>query len=543
MAAVAVAVIVAVAAGAVAWQRGRFGPRLATADALPPSTSLYVSFDLEGLAEFDRLLEAFDDAVVDAGLEPGTDAIDLLNDTILAELGLSTADFESWIGRDVGVALLDLDVESLVAGSAGAELEPPQAVLAASVRDRAGADAFMPRMVSTIEERAGLAMTRDSYAGVELWRGQVALPEGGIETELVMGRSADLMLMATGMGAMRAAIDSQAGDSLRDADAFRRVTDELPGKRAVTLYLGGDMVRGLGDLGLDPSLGAPPVGPEELQDALDRFVGAGGALTLTEAGARIDFVQVTDPTEGAQDLPAALAAGGSSERIPERLPAATIGYFAFGPWDVQAAFDQVLQTFEEFGIEQQLAEVQEATGIDIERDVIAALTGELGVGVFSSRRGPIAASGGPPIGIMALLGLADPDAFDTTLQRLNGVLAEGGLDVDEQDAAGGVLYAVAVPEVEGGIVYGIDGDFFIGTTDADAIAGDKLTETDLWGEVTAALESTPVAFADVGAILDVADAPPAVRRDLAPLRAVAAGSDASETVSRVTVVALVDYER
>ncbi len=540
-AALTTVVVIAAVAGFVAFQRGKFGPRMATASALPPSTALYVSMDLEGVGRLDRILEAFDAAAAEAGLEPGTDALDLLDETVLAELGLDHTDFEAWIGRDVGIAMLDLDFAGLVAGVDGGELPPvPKLVVAASVRDRAEADAFIPRMVDAIEHQSGVTMTEDSYAGVQLWRGEAALPEAGLEGELVMGRSGDLMLLASGMAAMRDAIDAQDGEALRDSETFEQVVSELPDDRAITLYVGPELLRSFTDLALDPALAGPGVDLGEIEDSLDRFVGAGASLTLTDAGARIDFVQLARPGEEGS-LPTNLVVGSGSEEIPSRLPAETVGYFAIGPWDLAGAFEAIIEAAEAAGAASQLAEFEQATGLDIENDVVNALTGEIGVGVFETDRGAIVASGGPPIGITILAGLTGPDAFRSTLDRLTSLLRETGLDVAEESAASGVLYTVAVPDAGESVYYGTWDDFFIGTTERDFAGGEKLDDTELFGEMTDALDGVPLAYVDVGAVLGLAGASPEIRRDLAPLRAVGAGGEATDTLSHFTLVALIDY--
>ncbi len=527
------AVVAVVAAFAViAAVRAGFGDRMATAAALPPETAVYVSMDLEGMARFDRVIATFDEVTEEAGMEPGTDVLDFLDEMVLGEFGLSTEDFEPWIGRDVGLAVLDLDlgVEGLASGVA-------PLVVAASVRDEAEADAFMPKMVAAME-RQDMIVRSDSYGELALW---VAEPDPDgftVGPPVVMGRSGDVMLLATDREALERAVDAQqGGESLLDAEHFGDLVGDLPDDRAITFYLGPDALSSLTEVFSAPELGITEQAAE-LEEAIAGFRGLAMALTIDDAGVRLDAVQAyaegEEPAVGVQS---------GSDRIADALPADTFAYFGIGPWDVEAAWSQLQEALEAAGAMQDLTLFEEELGIDLERDVVAALTGELGLGLFASPGGLFTELGGPPVGGMLLLGLADPDAAAATLDRLNRLVADAGLPVDEDDG----MFSVS-PDGQNNIVYGIRGELFAVGTDEDAVRGlggdgDRLVDGALWADTRDALDTggPPLLFVDIAAALDAFDAPPDVRGQLAPLRAVAAAAESDGERTRATFMALIDW--
>ncbi len=529
--AVVVAVVVAGMA-VVAAIRGSFGDRMATAAALPPDTAVYLSMDLEGLARFDRVLTTFDAVTEEAGMEPGTDVLDLLDEAMLSEFGLSTDDFEPWIGRDVGVALFEFDVDSL------AEQQPPPLVVAASVRDEGAADEFMPKMVAAME-RQGMAVSRDSYGDVALWVAETDADSFGVSVPVVMGRSDDMMLLASDQATMRRAIDAQGAESLRDAENFTTLVDELPGDRAVTLYVGPEVLAPFTDLLADPSLGALPGQAQQLQDSVDSFKGLAMALTIDDAGIRLDAVQAFEPTDDVN-----LGAQSGSELIAETLPSDTFAYFGIGPWDVGAAWDQIREALESAGLVGDLADLEAELGVDVEQDVVAALSGELGIGLFPATTGLFAELGEMPFGGMLLVGLADRDAAGRTLDRVNRLFEDSGLAVAEVDG----LYALSPDGEADRIVYGLLDDLFVVATDRDAARraadpGDRLVDSELWNETRDAIGSDgpPLLFVDLGRAVDAFDVPPDVAANLAPLRAVAAAAETGDGLTKATFMALIDW--
>ncbi len=540
--AVGVLVLVGVATAAVvALQRAQFGPRMATAEALPVSTAVYMSFDLEGVAEFDRVIDAFDSVAAEAGLEPGTDVLDLLDEQMLAEFGMQTADFEPWIGRDVGVAVLDLDFEQAALGGT-----PGSVVVAASVRSTDEADAFMPRMVAAMED-LGMEFTTDSYQDVELWVGSVdPAVELDFPVSVTMARSGDVMLLGSHREAVVDAIDAQQGDSLRDAEEFTRLVDELPGDRAITLYLGPALFRSFEDLAALGAAVSPLGGVGQTESGLtgpfQDVRGMAMSVTVADAGVRFDFVQEAAPGSEMDGL-----TGAGSETIAEMLPAETFLYFGIGELPLDALYDGIEEALAAEGAAGQLEQFEAEFGLDIRRDIVDALTGEMGLGLVRSVTGPFVASGGPPVGGVAMLGLADRAAFRATVEQLNLLIAGGlGLPPEEESTDDGVLYTVPLGEGES-LVYGISGDFFAAATDRSLIegaGGDRLVDGQLWQDTVDALDAggPPLFYVDIGAALDVFDAPPDARADLAPLRSVAAAaSGGGDGIGKATLMVLIDF--
>jgi hypothetical protein len=526
-----IVLLVVAAAVVVSVQRDRYGPRMASAAAMPPSTAAYMSLDFEDLGDFGRLIDAFDGIAADARLDAGADVLDLIDEMVLGEFGLSVADFEPWIGRDVGVAVFDLNLDE-----EGFQADPGAAVLAASVRDRTEADLFLPKLVRAMTD-LGMEFEQDTYGDVAVWvSGSDPAGLGIPGSSVVLGRSDDLVLLASSERAMRVAIEAQHGESLRDAGSFERVVDELPGGRAVTLYLGPDLFEAVADLATNSDV----AGIADAEQALENIAGAGASLSLADNGVRLDFVHVADEAGEAEGF----APQEGSQHIASALPADTFAFFGIGEWDVAGAFAQVDEALAEGGLDQQVTDIEQEFGIDIERDVVALLSGELGFGLFPEPDGPIAATGGPPVGGLVLLGLTDPDAFATTIERFNQLAAENELLIDEQQSEGGVVYGIS-PDGGDPVWYGISEGFFAAGTDRALAepAGERLADTALWNETRAALdtEGAPLFYLDLDGALDAFEADPEIRHNLDPLRALTAAVVTGDGVTRVTLVAIIDY--
>ena len=85
------------------------------------------------------------------------------------------------------------------------------------------------------------------------------------------------------------------------------------------------------------------------------------------------------------------------------VPEFTFAYFGIGEWDVAGLYEEAESSLAAVGADELVRDFEREIGIDVERDVVALLTGEIGFGLFPSTDGLIATSGAAPIGGLVLL--------------------------------------------------------------------------------------------------------------------------------------------
>lgn len=531
-----VALIVIGAVGAFALIRARdFGDRGASATAMPPDTELYLDIDFGSLSELDRLLQAFDGAFAQAEMEPSLDTlIDQIDEELRSEFGIGVDDVTPWVGRDLGVG-----VSGVGATFAGGE---PDLLLAVSVRDGSGADAFVQRMIGILEERDGLVFAETSYEGVTLFAADDAVES----QRVVVARSGDMLLVGNSDSVVRRAVDAQSGPSLADDAVMNDLLDALPDDRAATLYLSpnlfDEILGGLAAIG--------PVGV--IGDVPDTEAGATAmSLTLTADGIQADLVtQTLDAATDSIAGQAAVTAG--SEEMPGLLPAGTFLYLGIaGPdgdtFDVPGLDEALAELGTALG-PGGLAELESELGFRIREDLLQHLGGDFGLGVFPALTAPFNFPGGPGVGGMLLVGSTDPAALAETVEKF--AISVGGrlLPLEARDVGEHSMWALVDDDGSDLLVLGVAGEHLVLATDAEEVVGlsgdgAKLADDEFFQEAAAALPTAgpPVIFVDLQTALRTFEVPPDVLEALAPVRGMVAGSETTGTLSRATLLTLIDY--
>ena len=238
-------------------------------------------------------------------------AADRLRDGVFATAGLDYAsELAPWLGEEISLALL----------TPPAPDHPPGWVLALRSRDPEGARRFLQRFWQT-RSLAGTDLQISSYRGMGLISGRGALvgqqPQP-IATALI---NDDLVLIASGRGALEQALDASQIDDLNQAgspqlqQAVRRLGKGVVLLTARSGALGGWL--GLPDpgAGLAPAPGAAP-GPAAVEELVLALAPAGRGLEL--AGLLPGLLQLGQP------LPLSPLRDGESLLAQIALPASSL---------------------------------------------------------------------------------------------------------------------------------------------------------------------------------------------------------------------------
>ncbi|HZB77763.1 MAG TPA: DUF3352 domain-containing protein [Solirubrobacteraceae bacterium] len=288
-----------------------------------------------------------------------------------------------------GAFTLERDVRPWLGDEAAyAALSPADTLLLAAVADRAGAEALVAR-IGNLDAAA-------SYRGVRV------LSAG--PTALAFVRE-DVLAVGT-EAAVRAAVDRAqgAGDALPEAPAYERATAERPAGRTLDVYASARGVREV----LAPRgglLGA--VGTLVDRPGLEA---AGAAFAAEPAGLRVEARLAGGAPEGAAFTPV----------LVERVPEAAVAYLGL------RSASRLMRLLGRLGgaaaVERARTLVADGAGVDLDRELLAPLSGELALAVTTGAEDPGGSSGGAPV-VTLKARTADPERTDAALARLHDPLA------------------------------------------------------------------------------------------------------------------------
>lgn len=393
--------LVAVGGGA-AWAASSF---LSTGDqpaqALPASTIAYASVDLdpsgEQKVEAIRTLRKFPAFADNVDLDTDDD----LRERLFTELtesgeceGLDyAADVEPWMGDRAAVAAVDTGAET------------PAPVLVLQVTDADGAE-------------DGLATLQETCGGDEVDSTTAAWTVEG--DWAVIGETVEITDQVVA--------DAAEGTLADDAD-FQTWTEEAGDPGIVSMYAApaagqyfgdvmgaqGSMAGSLSGMGeIDPGT-SDSVTPE-MEELFADFKGAAATIRFDDGALEIETA--ADPGQSMMAL-SGLDQGGAE--LVAGLPDDTVAAFALGFSD--GWFTEMVDTFAELGgaemtTEELMADMSEASGLDLPADAEALMGDAMAVSMGSGLDLEAFFNGGPgelPVGVTIQ---GDPDAIQTALDKI-----------------------------------------------------------------------------------------------------------------------------
>jgi hypothetical protein len=517
------------------------------AKSMPPDTSLYFSVDLLQLTG-----ESTTGALVDTvrGIlerlgEDVAEPDDLIAD-LDAELRASAGfdfsnDIQPWIGRTIGVGIMDDDWDPSDYAST------PDALFAVEVRNEGKAAEFLQTLQGSLA-REGVVLIPTDYQNVEL----LIWTEGDTGAAIAIS---DGMLLAGTTRAVQRGIDAQSGRSLADSPSFIEATASLPDSRLFTGWIDAGFYQGIyedilttgsGYQLVTPDSGPSPPNVEVFQEMMGGWKGAALAVTVTEAGIAFDGVVLFEEGQAPDWYTTALLDTGS---VPALLPSNTLAFVEYGnPAGIWSSTATALMGTQP-SYEEELDEFEEQLGFHPIDDFVAYLDGSMGIALLQSQQGLLAAETGYPIGLVGFAGTSSPDPLRSSLEQLNTILADEGMQAATTQVGGDEFYVYedAGDEV---VAYGVtDERLMIGTSSDDLARiganGDNLTANPTYAAALDALDGEDFAvafFADVAGMIDVFGATGDVRIALEPFTAVVGASRIDGSLYRGTLLVLIDYD-
>ena len=538
----ALAIIAIVVVGAIFLIPRLFGSdNNAIASVMPPDTSMLIEINALNLANEDanRVARAFEDVLdeneVDFDADDPASLLEDLDDQMEEASGLTLSDdVLPWIGPNMGIGLIELDVEAMDQG------EVPQLVFAATIRDTALADQFIEDLIDAIEDETENDIDDSEYSGVLLFE-----VDSEFEDErLAFGRSDEIFFLAANMDILEEAVDAQNGESLAGVAEYQDTVAELPGDRALTVYINGT--------GLEDTFQAA----EESGDleGFDSGViedlglkGVGMSAMVTSEGIQVDFVGSYESLTEEQQ--AMIEAQTGDIATAEFLPESTYVFIVGQRLDL--TWETFLDSLEQAGVseddfDEAMDQFDDMFGFNPSEDLMPLLDGEYSIAIIDSDEGLLTEEFGADLGAVVMLGSSNGEELAELAEDLTDGLEDQELSVDDSANDDVTIYEVEDPNGEMLAAYGVSADYLIVSTSGESVeslfAGEaNLADSDKYQNVWSAFPrgTIPVMYIDIdGLLATLEDVDPSVEdvADVNPVYAFATGVNSGDNLSHITMI-------
>lgn len=400
---------------------------------VPDKAPVYIGFrtDDDYLAVLDAVGQRLNAAIPDANIPPLMESLD----DVIADAGVfgEGADFQSavrsWLGGTASVSIISLDEAFAQRG------DDAPVLISMSVTDRAAAEEFW-----------GILETVQDYTRSTEGDFTVFSPERPSSNDPTVAVGEDVAFIATLPSLLSSA---EPSSSLANSERFSSTLALLPeeGYNIVAYLNLGDVLQGALDSAQMSDADMAAI-PGQLMAILDNYPPmALGATTLDARSFAIDFALSVEGLQGVFSEtglslePNAPLNPDFAERIPAGTPLVAHGA------DLRAVYNQALQSFQlqvevlagmdnmggmsaeemqaeiDRALEQATFVVQGATGLDLETELIPALTGDyalyLGLNpALAEATSPMTMLASNPINFGLLLSVNDPAVTSTLVENL-----------------------------------------------------------------------------------------------------------------------------
>ena len=355
-------------------------------------------------------------------------------------------DIQSWLGPEITLALPN----PKALGSSGGTAE---VLVAAATRDRGKSDAFVKKFWAQ-EEKAGKTFTEKQYGGVSYLA-------GGHDT--FVGTIDNFVVFASTERSLHTTIDlaqGKGGQSLAQAPLYVDTMKALPTNRIGDVYitLAPFMEAGMRDARIQPGAAQ--------QQALGALQATALALRAEPNGIGIDMVTHYDPSR-LDDKERAFLRGGdaSALRVLNTLPDKTV--VAWSMRDLKTFWEAATAGLRnDASFTKGLGDIQRASGLDLDRDIFAWMTGEVALGLVEDRDG-FAGNRNMPVGGVLLIEATDRAKAEAMMAKLSVLLAQQGMGLTAGRVGGQEMQVMAPTRGLPSAGYGFVGNYLaIGTSTA-----------------------------------------------------------------------------
>ena len=434
----------------------------ATAEFIPSDAVVYSSINLRpGVGQIDNAREFNDLLRTDDFKDKEEEFLDEIED----ETGFHLMDdIMPWLGTDITFALLDLDEdEDLI-----------EWVLMAQVSDQDEAFDFVEDLLDYLEEELYTDFDDDEIGGADVWIAD--------DEPLAIGLSDEYLMLADSEDTLEDIldnIDSPPTRSLAKDEQFIAAREALPQGRVTFVYAQiEDYVDTFEDVmgsldGTDSVL-------TWAESNTPEYVAA--SLSFIDKGMRLDVITAEASSSLSID-------SGSDLRSAEVVPEDTLFLLAYA--GVTDAWDELRDTLEESDpwaaedFEQFMDDLEDETGVDLERDVIESLTGEVSLAVMPGnvRISPDDFELEGTIDALLLAGLHDAAGIEDAMESLTDLIEDQDIDTDRESIGGHDAVTVNLDQFDEDALEDYEAGYLI--TDDWLAVGTTIESLELFGDTAA----------------------------------------------------------
>lgn len=424
------------------------------AEAVPADAGMFMGLNLLNAtpAKLDRVIVPFKNAAKEAGLEvEDTQSMqDQLDTWLQEELGISVQDITPWIGQYAGLGFFDFGLD------ASGSIEEIHLVFAVEARDKSAADDFLLKLKESLSESTGAAVQEAEVKGVKVYELEDPFQP------IAFCRSKNLVLLATGRNDLERAIAAQQGVSINDHVGYAKLSQNLPGDRALTIFINFAQYRQL----LEPLL-------EEIESDLpsqlnlEQLMGIYwtdlvASISIVDEGLQMDVFSAYNLSEMPEDQRLVLESLGNKVTSHRLLPENTLFYYQGSHLDLtwKSLRDLYSQGISAEDFDESMELFKEQFGFNPDTELFPALDGEWAIGIFPSSEGILAEMAELPMGFAFLAQTSRPDMIKNTLEALSAGLKEQGMQVTERAVKNQTIFTLGVPEQDFSLVsYGLHSSY------------------------------------------------------------------------------------
>ncbi|VAW42858.1 hypothetical protein MNBD_CHLOROFLEXI01-1899 [hydrothermal vent metagenome] len=517
----------------------------AIASVMPPGTTILVELNALNLANEDaqRISRAFEDALDEGGVEFDADDpasfLEDLDDQLDDASGLTfTGDIIPWIGPNLGVGLIDLDIDAIDNN------EIPQMIFAATIRDIDLADEFIENLIDAIEDETSNNVDDQEYSGVLTFE----IDSDFDDERLAFARSDEMFFFASNLDTLEEAIDAQNGESLGDIAEYKDTISELPSDRAMTVYISGSGIEDFAKAA-EGSGDVEGFNSDMIEDL--GLTGLGFSATAIKEGIRIDYV---GSYEGLTEEQQAIVDAQTDDiKTADFLPESTYMFIVGQRLDLiwQNAVEVLDQSgVSEDDIDEAMNQFDDMFGFDPSKDLIPLLDGEYSIAIIDSDDGALAEEIGADLGSVIMMGSSNGEELLNLAEDLKDGLEDLDMNIDDSSNDDLTVYEIEDPSGDKIAAYGISEDYLIvatsGRTVEDLFAGEpSLADSEQFKNAWDAFPrgTVPVMYIDVFGLLDaIEDLDSSIKDtvDVNPIYAIAVGAKSSNNMAQSTMIFFVE---
>ena len=384
-----------------------------TAKFLPVETSLYASMNLRpGVGQLTKLRDILDLFKENPKFE---EKLDELYGDLEKETGIDVEEeLFPWVGPEIALAIPTFE---------GIE-ETPDIVAFIGHTDKGAAESFLRKLLAYGEESGETEYEETLTRGRLIF---VVDPLDDVSVHIALAD--DYIVVATGSGMLAQTLDrmdsGQAQISLFDDAGFQEAREAAESPRFGLMYID---VAGIIDQAGEEALGEEIVeSVQDFSDQLPDFIVA--SASFIDNGILVS-TSFDYPVEEELFVPAVANSLGSTRLASED----TVGLLSFvGVQDGWESLREELADLPDLDLEEAFDEIEAEIGIDIERDVLGWMTGEMAFAVLLP--GGVSFNT-DEIHANAYVEFDDRDKALFGIERIRAALEDGGVDFDVVDIEG-----------------------------------------------------------------------------------------------------------